>query len=319
MFRKQDFKKVDLLGSGKKNTKIYKAEHIPTGKYYALKEVEAKTLEKLNEYKVSVHFLFLTHLLQEEAVQLFKVQNHPNVLQFYGYYFYETMYNTFRIAMVTEYMDARSNLEYLFRKRKQQGLFWGQEELEKMIVSVISTLSYLQSVGMAHRDLKPANKFVMENGEIKLIDFGESKDYFKDQDDGGAGTMATIRGTPQYLSPTLWKAHVEDGGNTRHVVHNLFKSDVYSAGLIFFQLASMEDVTGFNQKNGTNDGERLVETGLKKLRQRYSDHIIEIIRLMLKYEESERPSFVELAKLVLTSTENTIESPKNNIGKDGKK
>ncbi len=63
MFRKQDFKKIDLLGSGivyfgltifigKKNTKIYKAEHIPTGKFYAIKEVEAKTLDKLNEYKV---------------------------------------------------------------------------------------------------------------------------------------------------------------------------------------------------------------------------------------------------------------------------
>jgi serine/threonine protein kinase len=172
---------------------------------------------------------------------------------------------------------------------------------------------------MAHRDLKPANKFVMENGEMKIIDFGESKDYFKDQDDGGVGTMATIRGTPQYLSPILWKAHVEDGGNTRHVIHNLFKSDVYSCGLIFFQLASMEDVTGFNQKNAVNDGEKLVEHGLKKLRQRYSDHIIEIIRLMLKYEETERPSFVELAKLVLTSTENTIESPKNGLTKDGKK
>jgi serine/threonine protein kinase len=59
MFRKQDFKKVDLLGSGKKNTKIYKAEHIPTGKYYALKEVEAKTLEKLNEYKVSIFIIKL--------------------------------------------------------------------------------------------------------------------------------------------------------------------------------------------------------------------------------------------------------------------
>lgn len=56
MFRKQDFKKVDLLGSGKKNTKIYKAEHIPTGKYYAIKEVEAKTLDKLNEYKVRSQF-----------------------------------------------------------------------------------------------------------------------------------------------------------------------------------------------------------------------------------------------------------------------
>lgn len=129
MFRKQDFKKVDLLGSGKKNTKIYKAEHIPTGKYYALKEVEAKTLEKLNEYKVSqvwFHILIKNFnslisivQIQEEAVQLFKVQNHPNVLQFYGYYFYETMYNTFRIAMVCEYMDSRTNLEYMFRKRKQ--------------------------------------------------------------------------------------------------------------------------------------------------------------------------------------------------------
>jgi hypothetical protein len=41
---------------GKKNTKIYKAEHIPSGKIYAIKEVEAKTLEKLNEYKVKSIF-----------------------------------------------------------------------------------------------------------------------------------------------------------------------------------------------------------------------------------------------------------------------
>jgi serine/threonine protein kinase len=59
MFRKQDFKKVDLLGSGKKNTKIYKAEHLPSGKYYAIKEVEAKTLDKLNEYKVSANELMV--------------------------------------------------------------------------------------------------------------------------------------------------------------------------------------------------------------------------------------------------------------------
>ena len=128
---------------------------------------------------------------------MFKVQSHPNVLQFFGYYFYETMYNTYRIAMVCEYMDSRTNLEHMFRKRKSSGTFWAQEELEKMIVSIISTLSYLQSVGICHRDLKPANLFLMPaTHEVKIIDFGESKDYFREADDGGAGTMATIRGTP---------------------------------------------------------------------------------------------------------------------------
>ena len=60
MFRKQDFKKLELLGSGKKHTKIYRVQHIQTNKVYALKEIEATNLEKLNEYK-------------EEAVQLSKV------------------------------------------------------------------------------------------------------------------------------------------------------------------------------------------------------------------------------------------------------
>jgi serine/threonine protein kinase len=58
-FRKGDFKKIELLGSGKKHTKIYKVVHNATGKIYALKEIEAKNTDKLNEYK-------------EEAVQLVK-------------------------------------------------------------------------------------------------------------------------------------------------------------------------------------------------------------------------------------------------------
>ncbi len=49
---------VHHLIIGKKNTKIYKAEHLPTGKIYAIKEVEAKTLEKLNEYKVSPFLVY---------------------------------------------------------------------------------------------------------------------------------------------------------------------------------------------------------------------------------------------------------------------
>lgn len=48
------------------------------------------------------------------------------------------------------------------------------------------------------------------------------------------------------------------------------------------------------------------------MKQRYSDHICEIIKLMLRFNEAERPSFVELSKLVLTSTENTLDG--NGLG-----
>ncbi len=47
-FRKGDFKKIELLGSGKKHTKIYKVVHVNSGKIYALKEIEAKNTDKLN-------------------------------------------------------------------------------------------------------------------------------------------------------------------------------------------------------------------------------------------------------------------------------
>ena len=58
--------------------------------------------------------------------------------------------------------------------------------------------------------------------------------------------MFTVRGTPQYLSPVLWKAHVIDG--SRYAEHNVYKSDVFSVGLVLIQLAMMDEVTGFNAK-----------------------------------------------------------------------
>jgi len=55
--------------------------------------------------------------------------------------------------------------------------------------------------------------------------------------------------------------------NTRHSTHNIYKSDVFSADPVFFQIASMEDVTGFNN---INEGEDMIERGLRKS---FSDHI----------------------------------------------
>ena len=282
MFRRTDFKKLELFGNGKKNTRVFKVKHIKTGKIYVLKEVEAHSLDKLNEYK-------------EEAVQLSKVQNHPNVLQFYGYYFYETPHNTYKLGIISESINRELNLESIYRKRSKTRQYFSENELLIIFYSLIDAFAYLESVGICHRDIKPTNLFLLENFQVKVIDFGESKEFIdEDDEEDEHSAMATIRGTPQYLSPILWEAHVIS--QIKHVEHNMFKSDVFSAGLVLFQMTALKDVNGFNQKTDNCNGERLIYEGLKMLGKKYSNRIIEILGLMLKFDENERPNFIELEK-----------------------
>ena len=280
--QKKDFKKLELLGGGKKNTKIYKVQYVHTGQIFALKEVEAKNLDKLNEYK-------------EEAAQLIKAQHHSNILQCYGYYFYETSYNSYKIGMITELFNKNENLEVIYRLREKQHLFWTEEALLKIAYNLIDTFAYLEHIGICHRDIKPTNLFLLENYQIKVIDFGESIVNYDDEDEED-NQVATVRGTPQYLSPKLWEAHVIK--KAKEVEHNMFKSDVFSAGLVLFQLSAMKDVGGFNQKTEHNDGEELIRKGLKELSKKYSNKLIDIIRKMLIFEEEKRPNFEQMGTFI---------------------
>ena len=291
MFRRTDFKKLELFGNGKKNTRVFKVKHIKTGKIYVLKEVEAHSLDKLNEYK-------------EEAVQLSKVQNHPNVLQFFGYYFYETPHNTYKLGIISESINRELNLELIYRKRAKSRQYFSENELTIMIYSLVDAFAYLESVGICHRDIKPTNLFLLENFQIKVIDFGESKEFVdEDDEEDEHSALATIRGTPQYLSPILWEAHVIN--QVKHVEHNMFKSDVFSAGLVIFQIAALKDVNGFNQKTDNCNGERLIYEGLRMLGKKYSNKIIDILSLMLKFDENERPNFIELVRYLAKNNEYT--------------
>ena len=290
MFRRTDFKKLELFGNGKKNTRVFKVKHIKTGKIYVLKEVEAHSLDKLNEYK-------------EEAVQLSKVQNHPNVLQFYGYYFYETPHNTFKLGIISESINRELNLELIYRRRAKTRQYFSENELQTMIYSLVDAFAYLESVGICHRDIKPTNLFLLENFQIKVIDFGESKEFVDEDEEDEHSALATIRGTPQYLSPILWEGHVIN--QVKHIEHNMFKSDVFSAGLVLFQIAALKDVNGFNQKTDQCNGERLIHEGLKMLSKKYSNKIIETFALMLKFDENERPNFIELERFLAKNNEYT--------------
>jgi hypothetical protein len=74
----------------------------------------------------------------------------------------------------------------------------------------------------------------------------------------------------------LWQAHVIDG-TSRYADHNIYKSDVFSTGLVIYQMASMAEVSGFNQRTDRVNGESLIREGLAHLAKRYSPHFVALV------------------------------------------
>ncbi|MEX2315557.1 MAG: protein kinase [Pirellulales bacterium] len=94
--------------------------------------------------------------------------------------------------------------------------------------TIAEALEHAHQAGVVHRDLKPANIMIDEQGEPHLTDFGLAKHAA----DEIAMTMdGHILGTPAYMSPE--QARGEAGACDG-------RSDVYSLGVVLFQLLTNE-------------------------------------------------------------------------------
>jgi serine/threonine protein kinase len=89
---------------------------------------------------------------------------------------------------------------------------------------LLNALSHSHKHGVIHRDIKPANIIVMQDYQIKVTDFG-----IANLESSELTQVGTLMGTPTYMSPEQVRGEKVD-----------FHSDLFSAGVIFYQLLTGE-------------------------------------------------------------------------------
>ena len=184
----------------------------------------------------------------------------------------------FTLVLITPYTG--SDLNEQLKSHVLDRCYWSEEELVRLLAQVLSALLYCQTMGVAHRDIKPSNIFLTSKGEVSLGDFGEAKDV--------ESLVQSVRGTVLYLCPIKLEAYRSDSLQR----YDPFKSDVYSLGVTFWQLAGLKSEKELEDFRAQSD----VWTYMRELQPRYSAHFVGFLGGMVTLDESTRPNFLTLAK-----------------------
>jgi serine/threonine-protein kinase len=139
---------------------------------------------------------------------------HPNIVTIYdagedqdlGY-----------IAM--EVLDGKDLTEYCTKDR----LLPVKHVLE-IVAAVAEALDYAHSHNVVHRDIKPANIMLLNDGSVKVTDFGIARITTSSKTQTGV-----LLGTPSYMLPEQITSAKVDG-----------RSDIFSLGVVLFEMLTGE-------------------------------------------------------------------------------
>jgi len=109
------------------------------------------------------------------------------------------------------------------------------EEVLRMLIQVCSALAYAHEHGVIHRDIKPENMMLLEDGEIKIFDFGIAL-LEGERNRSWRGFSSPI-GTPDYMAP---ERLLGESGDVR--------SDIYAVGVVLYELLCGR--TPFQEEDG---------------------------------------------------------------------
>jgi serine/threonine-protein kinase len=114
-----------------------------------------------------------------------------------------------------------TDLDTYLANRESQGLKLDPQVLLRLVLPVVETLEFAHKAGILHRDIKPGNVFILDSGDVRLLDFGFAK-FTRMRAVTRAGMAA---GSPSYIAPEIWQ----------DLLPLDQRIDVYSLGAVLFR------------------------------------------------------------------------------------
>jgi eukaryotic-like serine/threonine-protein kinase len=197
---------LDFIGHGAFGL-VYRLQD-SSGQVFALKTISTAMLDDSN----------LRSLMNEGHLAV-KIR-HANVVSIH--YFHDgTEYEALPPYMIMDYADGGNVQDLLASRRKEQKMF-PNTELRSFYTQLAQGMQAINN-HVIHRDLKPDN-ILLDGGRLRISDFGLSKVV------GAATRSATFKGIQhiRYAPPEAWRSEVSNQS-----------MDMYSMGLVFFELATL--------------------------------------------------------------------------------
>lgn len=211
-----------LSSGGFGNT--YVATNVEFNERYAIKEFFMKGVTQRDENQTTISvsnsenvdsFLQQKEKFKKEARRLRQLNN-PHIVKVY-----DLFEENGTAYYVMDYVDGENFSERL----KRTGQPMSEEEISKILPQILDALQAVHDAGFWHLDLKPANIMVDKAGQVKLIDFGASKQLNAQK--GGATTSTAISYTNGYAPREQMEQNYDKFGPW---------TDIYALGATLYNL-----------------------------------------------------------------------------------
>ncbi len=242
---------IEVIGIGGM-ADVYKAYDNLKKTYVAIKVLKDK-------YSKNKEFLYRFRNESKANASL----SHPNIVRIFDVGFGDSIQ-----YIVMEYVEGITLKEFI---EKAKILNW--KDVVHFVFQILRGLQHAHDKGIVHRDIKPQNIMLLEDGTVKIMDFGIAR-FPRDEKINFKKTVGSV----YYISPEQASGGITD-----------FKSDIYSVGIMMYEM--LTGILPFEGKTPEVVAEKQINeypTSPLKLNPSLPQGLVEIIFKAIKKNPEER-------------------------------